>query len=133
MRSQRSDGEKSIWQTDEPRLLSSLPLVAVETIALSPILRCDFPPAASTNDIAGQIPGSKKPMKTSSCFQGLCLAHIQHSSDSGPGVLHHALHDQTRRLDCANGTDAGACRQAHFLMVALVWAVGSTALLAGIR
>jgi hypothetical protein len=37
-----------------------------------PNLRCDFPPGASTNDIAGQILDSKKLLKTSS-FQGLCL------------------------------------------------------------
>jgi hypothetical protein len=37
-----------------------------------PILRYDFPPAASTNDIAGQILDSKEPLKTS-YFQGLFL------------------------------------------------------------
>jgi hypothetical protein len=31
-----------------------------------------FDTAASTNDIAGQLLGNKKPLKTS-CFQGLCL------------------------------------------------------------
>jgi hypothetical protein len=40
-----------------------------------PNLRCDFPPAASTNDVAGRIRDSKKPLKTS-CFQELFLVAV---------------------------------------------------------
>jgi hypothetical protein len=33
--------------------------------------------------------------------------HILHPSDRGPGAFHHALHDPSRRLDGADGPDAG--------------------------
>jgi hypothetical protein len=43
-----------------------------KTEDLSLDMRMEIHIAASTNGMAGQLPGSKKPLKTS-CFQGLCL------------------------------------------------------------
>ena len=40
------------------------------------------------------------------------------SSDRGPGVDHHTLHDLFRRLDGADGCHTGACREAHLLVIA---------------
>jgi hypothetical protein len=40
------------------------------------------------------------------------------SSDEPPGVYHQALHDLFRRLDRADGSYAGACREAHLFVIA---------------